>query len=1566
MFNTFKKCCGIVAMLALYLYSAPVAFAQCGGIEVTVDLVYDNYPTETTWNITDAAGNILASGAGASGDTEATATACLVDNACYTFTIEDQYADGMCCTYGSGSYSVSDSDGNVLASGGSFGASESTDFCFGAAAIPGCTSADAINYNPDATEDDGSCEFPSCDWSGSFCYASSSNNVIYGYAVAPEGESLYLLIESGTIEDYWDQIYVYDGLDLGTANVIWSTGFTSVTGYQNLAGTFIESTTGVIAIVIDSDSSVSCVTSTGVTPIVWVAACDFPGCQDPGASNYNPTATTDDGSCEYLGCTDATACNYVPTATTDDGSCAFEALNINIVPDNFPSEVSWDLVTDDGTTVASGGSVGGAYCIDADCYTFTMYDSFGDGICCSYGNGSYSVTDDNGTVLASGGQYGSSESSDFCLPAYPGCTDEMACNFSEGANFDDGTCDYSCVGCTDQAAANYDPTATMGDPEANCIYCEPGTYVMSVVMTDAGGDGWNGAAYYVDSYDGSISLTGSYDTADNNIGGTATDFYCVPLGCYVFSAAGGSAVGEIGVTLTDQFGTEYLNLTGAVSGYDVDFGLLGGCGFEGCTDPYCFNYNISATIDDGSCICPPPNNALEDAEAVYCGALVSGTLQNASDEDGVTGLFFGTTITTAGVWYEFNADGDYQVFASTCDTPSSISGFANPVTDTKLHVFKQESDGSLTPVVGNDDNCGSMSRVAFLASTGENFFLYVSRYSSFTGGYEFLLDVVCEPCDEFPSNDYCADATPQLNDVTFTGSVCCSNPTLIPSYGGTNYAVWFTFNSTDPVTGLDFDTFYFNLTNVSSGNLSLTIYLQGGDCEALASYVGCLFTGTCAGSIESFITLEPNTNYYFAVGTTAPADCGEFEFTTTGIFLGCTDPAADNYLDYANQDDGSCAYSVVPENDLCENAFDLPCNVGYVEGSMGGAGSDDVPACGGGGPELMACTSATYGQWPSAIFTPTCGEMQNITTCGYGSEYSVVAVTSGETYVFTSSFPEDIITIATAGGTVYANGIGEASYTATTSENVRFYTHTAGCGAQTSCRTKAVGCGDLPQGPEIGGVWYTFAGTGELHTINTCGSVIDTRITVYSSSSSACGEYNCIEQVDGSFATSADSFEGCGFFEQDDTFVEFVSDPSLFYFVYVTYDMDGVFDGQGSYQIEMTCEEAIEGCTIGAACNYNPDANIETNDICEYTSCACDNNPGGVALLINMYDSFGDGWEGGNSGSPGGYEIFDGDGNSVAANYIELADYIVDNDNYDGPEYGLDVLCLDPGCYTYAFTGAFIWSGEQSWMVADGDGNELLSGGAGGSLVTEVYPFGLGDVVCGCTDDFACNYNPDATTENGTCEYVTCAGCTDPSACDYDPTALIEDGSCCYGSCVTITMQDSFGDGWTGCYILITDLDGNEVIYTTLTNSNSDGSYLQEVYCLEAGCYILSTGDDTFNSEPSWTIAGVFGGVLTGGENYGPAYFSVGGNNCIEGCDIACACNYDPAANILVLEECNFDDCSGCTYADATNYDANAGVDDGSCEFDLSNPCPADINEDGSVTTADLLLFLGAFGTVCE
>ena len=49
----------------------------------------------------------------------------------------------------------------------------------------------------------------------------------------------------------------------------------------------------------------------------------------------------------------------------------------------------------------------------SQCYTFEILDVYGDGICCSYGNGAYSVTDALGAVVCSGAEFAASEQKAF-------------------------------------------------------------------------------------------------------------------------------------------------------------------------------------------------------------------------------------------------------------------------------------------------------------------------------------------------------------------------------------------------------------------------------------------------------------------------------------------------------------------------------------------------------------------------------------------------------------------------------------------------------------------------------------------------------------------------------------------------------------------------------------------------------------------------------------------------------------------------------------------------------------------------------------------------------------------------------------------------------------------------------------------------------------------------------------------------------------------------------------------------------------------------------------------------
>jgi hypothetical protein len=102
-------------------------------------------------------------------------------------------------------------------------------------------------------------------------------------------------------------------------------------------------------------------------------------------------------------------------------------VTVNITTDRYASETSWTIKNSSGTTVASGG--GNWTDLGANgttvrppvqvqlsanqCYDFEILDSYGDGICCQYGAGSYSVIDASGATLCSGGEFGDAEEKPF-------------------------------------------------------------------------------------------------------------------------------------------------------------------------------------------------------------------------------------------------------------------------------------------------------------------------------------------------------------------------------------------------------------------------------------------------------------------------------------------------------------------------------------------------------------------------------------------------------------------------------------------------------------------------------------------------------------------------------------------------------------------------------------------------------------------------------------------------------------------------------------------------------------------------------------------------------------------------------------------------------------------------------------------------------------------------------------------------------------------------------------------------------------------------------------------------
>jgi hypothetical protein len=96
--------------------------------------------------------------------------------------------------------------------------------------------------------------------------------------------------------------------------------------------------------------------------------------------------------------------------------------------DNFGSENTWELTDDSGAILYSGGPyddgttgttlVVNDISLEAGCYNFTFFDSFGDGLFDGNTEGSYDLVCADQTVVsyASGvGNFGASNSTDFCV-----------------------------------------------------------------------------------------------------------------------------------------------------------------------------------------------------------------------------------------------------------------------------------------------------------------------------------------------------------------------------------------------------------------------------------------------------------------------------------------------------------------------------------------------------------------------------------------------------------------------------------------------------------------------------------------------------------------------------------------------------------------------------------------------------------------------------------------------------------------------------------------------------------------------------------------------------------------------------------------------------------------------------------------------------------------------------------------------------------------------------------------------------------------------------------------------
>ena len=158
-------------------------------------------------------------------------------------------------------------------------------------------------------------------------------------------------------------------------------------------------------------------------------------------------------------------------------------------------------------------------------------------------------------------------------------------------------------------------------------------------------------------------------------------------------------------------------------------------------------------------------------------------------------------------------------------------------------------------------------------------------------------------------------------------------------------------------------------------------------------------------------------------------------------------------------------------------------------------------------------------------------------------------------------------------------------------------------------------------------------------------------------------------------------------------------------------------------------------------------------------------------------------------------------------------------------------------------------------------------------------------------------------------------GCLDIAACNYDLDAVYDDGSC------------EYAEECNSCDDLQSQLDCMAV----------EGCMWMGDHCMESSddCMDYDNQLDCMNDEGCYWM----------------------GDHCMAGanCPDPIAFNYNPIADLL--GDGDFSTCQysqfinfGCTYEQALNYNSDANVDDGSCEYEF-----ADINFDGIINILDIV-----------
>lgn len=358
---------------------------------------------------------------------------------------------------------------------------------------------------------------------------------------------------------------------------------------------------------------------------------------------------------------------------------------------------------------------------------------------------------------------------------------------------------------------------------------------------------------------------------------------------------------------------------------------------------------------------------------------------------------------------------------------------------------------------------------------------------------------------------------------------------------------------------------------------------------------------------------------------------------------------------------------------------------------------------------------------------------------------------------------------------------------------------------------------------------------------------------------------------------------------------------------YTFVNPDGSIAGTGALpdgigpQVDIIALGLLVGCTDPAATNFNPEAGCDDGSC---VSCA----PGETAAKFSMSDSANDGWD------AGIYTIFDATGVGIFSGSLNTAAV------GDGTGNGFDQFCLPSGCYTVELTN-FDFPEEAGWSISDAADNLVLNQNAPVAATGFAIGFAWGDATgcefAGCTNADCFNFNPFATTDDGSC---VC-----PPANDLCTNAeILECGDVVSGSLAfasedasAITCQNE-----SGTNVAVTTAGvwfkfvGTGATVTATTCSTGMWDSKMHVYSGECGslsCVAANDDDATCTAIRSSTV--VFDSEV------GVEYFIL----------ISRYSATITGTDFLISISCSSNEVLGCTDVASECYNPLATTDDGSC-----------------------------------